>query len=80
MLKSSLFVVYVILNMLSCRKMMNRVSAQNARDRRKVYVEDLENKISLLEHKVQRNSAIWKRVFELLFSCRIRHWKKKMHC
>lgn len=33
------------------RKMMNRVSAQNARDRRRVYVEELEKKIALLEDK-----------------------------
>lgn len=31
---------------------MNRVSAQNARDRRRVYVEELEKKIALLEDKV----------------------------
>jgi len=33
--------------------MMNRVSAQNARDRKKAYVEDLERKIALLEEKVR---------------------------
>lgn len=37
-----------------CRKMMNRVSAQNARDRKKVYVDELERKIALLERKVSR--------------------------
>jgi len=31
---------------------MNRISAQNARDRKKAYVEDLERKITLLEEKV----------------------------
>lgn len=36
---------------------MNRVSAQNARDRKKAYVEDLEEKIALLEQKVLRNDA-----------------------
>ena len=34
------------------RKMMNRVSAQSARDRKKMYVEDLEKKVLLLEEKV----------------------------
>ena len=37
---------------------MNRVSAQNARDRKKAYVDDLEKKIALLEEKVWRNSTI----------------------
>ena len=32
--------------------MMNRVSAQNARDRKKAYIEDLEKKVALLEEKV----------------------------
>ncbi len=31
---------------------MNRVSAQNARDRKKAYIEDLEKQIALLEEKV----------------------------
>ena len=33
---------------------MNRVSAQNARDRKKVYVDELEKKIALLEQKVSK--------------------------
>jgi len=32
--------------------MMNRVAAQNARDRRKNYVEDLEKRVALLEQQV----------------------------
>lgn len=31
---------------------MNRVAAQNARDRRKNYVEDLEKRVALLEQQV----------------------------
>ena len=31
---------------------MNRVAAQNARDRRKNYVEDLERRVALLEQQV----------------------------
>jgi hypothetical protein len=32
--------------------MMNRVSAQNARDRKKAYMDDLEKKLALMEEKV----------------------------
>ena len=39
---------------------MNRIAAQNARDRKKVYVDDLERRVTELEAKVcvylQRNS------------------------
>lgn len=38
---------------------MNRVSAQNARDRKRVYVEDLERKIALLEEKVHNITNYW---------------------
>lgn len=44
---------------LFCRKMMNRVSAQNARDRKKAYVEDLERKVALLEEKVCKLNILW---------------------
>lgn len=46
------------------RKMMNRVSAQNARDRKRVYVEDLERKIALLEEKnklLQKENEVLKK-------------------
>ena len=47
-------IVHVIHEYVYCfyRKMMNRVAAQNARDRKKVYVEDLEKKVAMLENKV----------------------------
>lgn len=35
-----------------CRKLMNRVAAQNARDRKKNYVIDLERRLAELEAKV----------------------------
>ena len=37
-----------------CRKKMNRLSAQSARDRKKKYVEDLESRVAALEAKVWR--------------------------
>ena len=35
------------------RKLMNRIAAQNARDRKKNYVEDLEKRVAELEAKVR---------------------------
>lgn len=37
------------------RKMMNRIAAQNARDRKKSYVVDLERRVAELEAKVSCN-------------------------
>ena len=34
------------------RRLMNRIAAQNARDRKKVYVDDLERRVAELEAKV----------------------------
>lgn len=34
------------------RKMMNRIAAQNARDRKKNYLDSLEKKLALLEEEV----------------------------
>lgn len=45
---------------------MNRVAAQNARDRKKVYVEDLEKRVAMLEDKVYQYSH-----FLLPLSCNI---------
>ena len=36
------------------RKLMNRIAAQNARDRKKNFVEDLEKRVAELEAKVCR--------------------------
>ena len=35
--------------------MMNRVAAQNARDRKKNYIESLEKKVALLENQVKQS-------------------------
>lgn len=40
------------------RKMNNRVAAQNARDRRKHYLEDLERKVALLEEQVLSTCSV----------------------
>ena len=37
---------------------MNRVAAQNARDRKKAYVEDLELKVALLEEQVCESQRV----------------------
>ena len=36
-----------------CRKLKNRMSAQQARDRKKVYVTELEERIAQLEEEVR---------------------------
>lgn len=36
------------------RKLMNRVAAQNARDRKRLYLESLEKKVADLEAQVRR--------------------------
>ena len=38
--------------LLPCRMVMNRVAAQNAREKKRQYVEDLERKLSQLETQV----------------------------
>ena len=40
------------------RRMMNRVSAQNARNRKKTYVENLERKLAEMEEEVCKLSAM----------------------
>lgn len=52
MIEEISLVLLLAMLILYTRKMMNRVSAQSARDRKKMYVENLEKKVALLEETV----------------------------
>lgn len=53
------------------RKMNNRVAAQNARDRRKHYLEDLERKVALLEEQVLNVCSVTHTHTHTIFSAQI---------
>ncbi len=46
------FVIQLVTTCCYCRRKMNRIAAQNARDRRKDHMESIEQKLAVLEKQV----------------------------